>query len=152
MLNHTFLLTNYNTFSIQTTRVALIGFGLLILIFSFAEVIVSTTAIPKNPFLVLLAINFILIGTIGLSKKSRFSPKLKISDDQIIFKEKIFSGQKIIPWNSVNQIQLGSYKATFITRNKKFTLKFDTHKENSIAIKQALREASITKGVEIVGT
>lgn len=152
MQNQTFLLTNYSIFSIRNTRIGLISLGTIIIGFSLAEMISSAKAIPSNPFLIIMAVNFLLIGIVGLSKKSRFSPKFRITNDQIIFKDKIFAGERSVKWNSLSKIELGSYKVTFYKPNKKFTFNLDTTKENSITIKTSLREAANLKGVEISGS
>ncbi|MFT6802245.1 MAG: hypothetical protein ACJA2N_001431 [Salibacteraceae bacterium] len=152
MTDHTFLLKNYSTFSIRNIRFGLIAFGLLVLVFSLAELLSSTELqTSTNPFLILLGGNFLLIGTLGLSKKSRYSPKIKITEDQIIIKEKIFSRQKALAWSTLEKIEFGSYSLLFFKPNHSFTFKLDTTKETSIAIKQALRKIGESKNIVITG-
>lgn len=153
MKNQTFLLTNYTTFSIKNTRILLVVFGLVALFFSTAEFLTSTDkTIRTNPFLAVMAINLIVIGTIGLSKKSKFSPKVKLTESQLILKDKIFSGQIVIPWNKIDQIELSSYKIVLHTNNITIPFTLDTTKENSIAIKKALREGGRLKNITVIGS
>ena len=87
----------------------------------------------------------------GLSKKSPFSPKVKISEHDIILRNDLWGKNTTVNWNDLEKIELGSYRLTFYKEGSYFTYHLDTIKETSIAIKQAIREAGKHKEVLITG-
>lgn len=99
-----------------------------------------------------MAANFILIGTIGLSKNSKFSPKVKLTESELVLKKTIFSGQIIIPWDKIKKMELKSFKIFIHTSTRSIPFILDTTKENSIAIKLALREVGETKNIMVTGS
>ncbi|MGB0390714.1 MAG: hypothetical protein ACPGRC_02625 [Salibacteraceae bacterium] len=151
MNTQTFLLNNYNTFSPKVTRLFFILFGLLCLSLILYKWLIAGQKDYENPIIIIGAINFLLMGTLGLSKKSPFAPKVKITDQDIILRKDIIGKNTKVKWDVIEKIELGSYQLTFHKKDSYFTFHLDTTKESSIAIKQAIKKAGNHKNVLITG-
>lgn len=151
MNTQTFLLNNYNTFSPKLTRIFFIFFGALFLSLFLYQWVINGQNEFENPFIIIGATNFLLIGTLGLSKKSPFAPKVIITMDAIILRSRLFGSNTKVDWNDLQKIELGLYRLTFYKDKSYFTYHLDTTKETSIAIKHAIREAGNHKNVLVTG-
>tara|TARA_R110002050_G_scaffold175846_1_gene308686 strand:- start:3121 stop:3579 length:459 start_codon:yes stop_codon:yes gene_type:complete len=146
-----FLITNYTTFSIKNTRIGLIVFGLLVLTFYVLLFLESNDVTHINPFLILVGLSSIITGTVGLSKKSRFSPKVLFNDEIISIREKLWNGTKKFNWNDITEIKLGSYRMTIRTKNCSQTFNINSSAQISIEIKKAVREIGFRKNISVIG-
>lgn len=151
MSNSTFLITNYGTFSIRNTRIGLIILGFSILALYISAYLSSGEPTLVNPYMVFMATSFIITGTIGLSKKSRFSPKIKIEENALTIKEGLWSGISRFNWDDIKQIKLGSYKIWVTSNGKEKKFNLDSTSQISIEIKKAIREIGLQKNITVIG-
>ncbi len=151
MNTQTFLLNNFNTFSPKATKLLFSISGSLILALYVYQWISKGEIDIHNPIVFFGSINFILIGTIGLSKKSPFAPKVKVTEHDIVLRKDLFGKNTNVFWSDLEKIELGSYRLTFYKEKSYFTYHLDTTKETSIAIKHAIREAGHHKNIRVTG-
>ena len=151
MSNSTFLITNRGTFSIKQTRIGLVTLGILMLIFNLSVLFTSADLTNLNPFMILMAVSFIITGTVGLSKNSKFSPKVFMNSNHILIKEGLWSGSQTYNWTDIREITLGSYKITIGTERNKKTFHIDSTPQISIDIKRTLKEVASKKNITLIG-
>jgi hypothetical protein len=152
MKSQTFILTNYAVFSLTNTRILLSVFGLITIGFYGSGLVFDNQNIfETNIFLIIMSIHLIFIGTVGLSKKSKLSPKVKITSEGILLRKGIFSKSLNFTWSNLHKIELGSYLVTFFTKGEQLTFSLDTSSKISVDIKKALVIAGKHQEIPVIG-
>ena len=149
MTNSTIIIHNYNLFSLKTTRIIFFILGIGMILLSVSDLLLNEKAIlPTNLF---WGVFLILTAQFALAEKSRFSPKIKITDHFVLLKNGFWSGSKKITWDTIKQIEFGSYTLIFQLQNECYSFKYNADAQVSIEIKKALREAGKEKNIPVIG-
>jgi len=152
MNNSTFLITNRDTFSIKHTRIGLIVIGSLMLAYNFLLFLDLGNPVNLNPFVAFLGVSFLISGTVGLSEKSKYAPKVSLTNEFISIKEKLWSSSHTYNWAEIEEVTLGSYQLIIKTKSESNTLNIDSTKQIAIAIKKAIRVFAVNKNIPIIGS
>lgn len=149
MQSSTTIIHRYNILSLKATRITLfiVGFLMLILLVTHFATNNSANTPPS------LYWGLVLMGTavLGLSEKSPFSPKVKITPDYILLKNGFWSGSTKLAWSEINRIELQSYKIIFNLSSSDFIFKYDSDSAVSVKIKVELRKACTETNTPITG-
>jgi len=84
-----------------------------------------------------------------LSQASKYAPHFLISKNGLKIKTGVFKKSKFIDWDSVQKIELGSYKIGLKDRTGLQYHPYKTRKETSIQIKRAIEEIAAQKGIKV---
>ncbi|MEQ8551438.1 MAG: hypothetical protein RIC06_16250 [Cyclobacteriaceae bacterium] len=107
-----------------------------------------------------LILGFIIIPTsiaiciysiLMFSKRSRYAPRVSISDNLILIKEKLMSHAVEIPWDHIKSIDFAAYKIVFKLPDSDYVFSYRSTSDTSKEIKSAIREMAESKGIEVIG-
>ena len=107
-----------------------------------------------------LILGFIIIPTsIGIciysilmfSKRSRYAPRVSISDNLVLIKEKLMKHAVEIPWDHIKSIDFEAYKIVFKLPDSDYIFSYRSTSDTSKEIKSAVREMAESKGIEVLG-
>ncbi|CAD5276501.1 hypothetical protein IMPR6_400035 [Imperialibacter sp. EC-SDR9] len=85
------------------------------------------------------------------SERSRYSPKVRITDDRIEFRRGFFQKNTIVHWVDITGITLLSFSFIFELTEGQRNVKYHTSASTSKEIKEAIREMAEAKGIEVDG-
>lgn len=152
-MNHTILLTKNDRFvSAKTNRIMTIIGGLL-----FVSLGILQFYRYQNEYFFLFIVHsfsglyFILYGYLGQSKKSKYAPKVLLTNEFILIKESFWKARKQIKWDDISSINYKSYEIDFHLNKEIYTFNYNTTAETSIEIKRAIRSIAEDKSIEVSG-
>ncbi len=152
-MNHTILLTKNDSYiSAKTNRIMSIIGGLL-----FVSLGILQFYRYQNEYLILFILQsisglyFIMYGYLGQSKKSKYAPKVLLTNEFILIKKSIWKPAKHLNWSDIKSIQYGSYQIDFQLTKEAYTFTYNTTSSTSLEIKRAIREFAENKSIEVNG-
>ncbi len=109
-------------------------------------------SIPLSILIILGGAYHFFMGIAISSERSKYSPKVKLSDDEIVFRLEPFKANIVIQWADIRSISLMSYSLAFELAESRKVIKYRTSGEISIEIKEAIRDFAEQKGVIVDGS
>lgn len=92
----------------------------------------------------------IMVLAIAMFPKFNFSPRVVLTDSEIRIKPEIYNKMSTLNWNSMNKVQLGSYRLSFLLKDGSTqTFVLPRLKTISIRIKDAISETCTAKDIEV---
>ncbi|WP_416867464.1 MAG: hypothetical protein ACMVP2_08990 [Imperialibacter sp.] len=85
------------------------------------------------------------------SERSKYSPKVRITDEQIEFRRGFFEKNTIVRWVDIRAITLLSYSFVFELTEGQQTVKYHTSASTSKEIKETIRDFAEPKGIVVEG-
>ena len=83
------------------------------------------------------------------SEASKYSPKIRITDEVIEFKLGFFQANNIVLWNDVRSIVMKSYGIVLRLAESQQYIKYKSSPEISKKVKEIIREVAGQKGIEL---
>ena len=124
-------------------------------IFIFNGVIMATTesamsfAFNLGLFNLIFSISFLLWAILRMSKKSKYAPKIKISDNVIELKSKVLKQAKVIPWNEIKSVNFKGIQISLESSEEQLTFPKTVNLEQTNQIKDLLRKFATSKNIEV---
>ncbi|MFY0605571.1 MAG: hypothetical protein JXR10_02580 [Cyclobacteriaceae bacterium] len=101
-------------------------------------------------FNVLMGAGFLIYGMVIFSP-TPISPRVQISDSEIVTRTKLFGPTTKILWSDIESIRYASYEIEFHLKNGKETVFYTCNPEISLDIKRSIREFAEDKNIDISG-
>lgn len=153
-MSKTFILGTNNKFSLKANRWLFFILGFVFLLNGVINVYVK----PLETIGLVLGIAQIAAGIfnvfyawMGLSEKSRLSPKISIDEDSIGLKKSFWSSNKKIRWSDISEIEFKAFELVFNLNDSVEKFDYSSDSDTSISIKDTLREIAEGKNIEVVG-
>lgn len=150
-MNHTIILTKKDHYvSAKTNRIMCIIGGLLF-------VSVGILQFYREEYRLLFILNstiglyFILSGYLGQSRKSKYAPKVLLTNEFILLKKSLWKSSKQLKWSEMSSINYEAYQINFKLNKEFYIFSYDTSSDTSIEIKRAIRSIAMEKGIEVTG-
>ena len=99
---------------------------------------------------IILGVFFIIFGIIMFSN-TPLTPKFKIDDNKLEFKNKIISKPVTLFWRKIQSIKFAPYEITFQLESTDKIISYSSSPTSSIEIKTSIREVAESKNIPIVG-
>lgn len=130
------------------TSIAFFSLGLLQTIATLLRMSSGKTGTFEVAFLVIFIL--IMVLAIAMFPKFNFSPRVVLTDSEIRIKPEIYNKMSTLNWNSMNKVQLGSYRLSFLLKDGSTqTFVLPRLKTISIRIKDAISETCTAKDIEV---
>jgi hypothetical protein len=152
-MNHTILIGDKHTFSMKTNRILWVFSGVLYIgtgIFQFYRYQDEGISYFVWILLILGGLYLIFFGVLGLSEKSKYAPKVALTDETIQIKKSFWKPAKQLKWNDITSINFKSYQIHFQFKKETYTFNYNSTADTSIEIKIAIRSFAESKGIEVV--
>ena len=88
---------------------------------------------------------------LSFSRKSKFSPKVKVDSAVIELKKSFWKRSELIKWEDVNFIQLSSYQVGFYLTYGTKIFSYKTNPKSSVQLKRTLREFAEAMQIQVIG-
>ncbi len=153
-MNQTILIGDKNNFSMKTNRILWVSSGVLYIalgIFQIYRYQNEDLSFLAWSYLIIGGLFLILYGFMGLSEKSKYAPKVLLTDEIIQIKKSFWKPAKQLKWSEISSINYKSYEIDFHLNKETYTFSYHTNAETSIEIKKAIREHSERKNIEVMG-
>jgi hypothetical protein len=98
----------------------------------------------------IIAFVFLLYSIIVFSV-TPLTPKMRICDNEIEIKRKIFSSPIKILWTNIQSIEFNQYMIVFHLTDRVEEFNYSSNAETSIEIKSSIREVSEKKNIQVTG-
>lgn len=147
------LLSTHEKFSPKTLKI-LTGIAGIVFIAQGILHIISDKGFPIQQVIggicILCGAGYLFYSATSFSKKSKYSSKVKVTDDFIEFKTGFFSDAIRYYWQNIKSIQFGSYRVIFQMEDKEQSIGYSSISSVSKEIKDTIREFASTKGVLVI--
>ena len=153
-MKQTILLGNGALSSVTLSRWGHVFIGLVLILNGFNTFLNDISGYFDYIMLIInlgAGIYSLLYAMIALTKFSSFSPKIKLTDSIIQLKSGVMKKSKILAWAEIKKIDFHAYQIDFAMDNDTFSFSYRSNAKISKRIKEALREISKTKNIEITG-
>ena len=97
--------------------------------------------------LVIAGIGYMLMPHLLIS----FGPKFEIDKDYLSIRRNYFGRIKMISWNDIKDIDLGSYQIKLNIGRDQKTINYQCDPDVSISIKTTINEFASAKGIQVTG-
>lgn len=148
------LLGNKNDFSMRANKTLHLLIGILFILNGSLQV--YRTSMGAVGYIIgiptlLMGIFYLWYAFIITSPKSKFAPKVAIDMNSIFLKNRLLGAAKTLLWADVKSITFKQFEIVFVLQKNEHSFSYDASTESSIMIKEALREYSEKKGIEVYG-
>lgn len=153
-MNQTIIIGHNSTFSKKTNKIAWYFNGFLSITLGVFQMIrekEDTFGYVLAILLILAGLYAILYAILGLSKKSTFAPKIKLSEKAILIKNSFWKAGDEIRWDNITSVEFKPYQINFQLINSIYTFDYETNSETSLEIKQAIRAFAAISSIEVKG-
>ena len=132
----------------------------LFFVIGIINIIQGIRMVTSEIHLAWLILGFIIIPTsIGIciysilmfSKKSKYAPRVSISEKLVFIKEKLMKRAVEIPWGHIKSINFAAYKIVFTLPDSDYVFSYRSTSDTSREIKSTIREMAELKGIEVLG-
>lgn len=153
-MEKTFLLGYGNQkFSLKAQRGLYLFLGMLFLLQGAVSLAREGSLAAYNVLLtstqIVGGIFFLFLGVTMLSPTSRFSPKFRLTENNIEFRDSFFSANVVIRWADIVAISIRSYGLDFYLREGECRIDYKSTAEISKEVKAAISEVALAKGIEV---
>ncbi len=100
--------------------------------------------------LMLFGAGCLVYALLNYSIKSQKAGRVELSDKIFLIKQDFFKKPIAIEWDNIQAIDLGDYTLGFKKNDQMYYIKYNTKKDISEEIKNALRRYAENKGIAIV--
>ena len=114
--------------------------------------------LQDDPFRFVLGILFLaatiyyfFYASIGFSSNSKYSPKVRVDESTVVFRNSVWKPSKRIKWSDISTIAFHSYQIDFETKRGSISFSYDSSADVSKSIKHTIREFAEMKGIEVIG-
>lgn len=153
-MNRTIVLGGNGTFSGKTNKIAWIFNGVLLFSLGIIEMLRQTDELFGTILSILLILGGvygILYAILGLSKNSKFSPKVILSNESLTIKKSFWKPSFKIKWDEISSINFNHYQIDFQLNNEVYSFEYETNAHTSLEIKKSIREYAESKEIEVFG-
>ncbi|MBV6643089.1 MAG: hypothetical protein KI791_20390 [Cyclobacteriaceae bacterium] len=132
----------------------------LFFVVGIINIIQGVRMVTSEIHLAWLILGFIIIPTsIGIciysilmfSKKSKYAPRVSISEKLVFIKEKLMKRAVEIPWDHIKNVSFVPYKIVFELPDSDYVFSYRSTSDTSREIKSTIREMAESKGIEVIG-
>ncbi len=102
-------------------------------------------------YLIIGGLYLILYGYLGLSEKSKYAPKVVLTNEFIKIKKYFWKAGKKLKWSDISSIQYKSYQINFQIGKENYFFIYITNPDTSIEIKRAIREVAEINSIHVSG-
>ena len=99
---------------------------------------------------IIMGVVIVIYGIIVFSL-TPLTPKVKISNDKLEFKNKILSRATLLLWTNITSIEYGSYEITFHLIDRDEKVYYASNPDTSKEIKSIIREVAVKKNIPVTG-
>ncbi len=153
-MNQTILLGLNNNFSIKANRRLAIFLGLIFCLNGFFNLIQNNEDLLfqiLGLLLLLSGVLYLFYSFYGFSQKSKFAPKVLLTNEFLQIRESFWKPAKQLNWNNISSINYLSYQIDFQLNKESYSFIYNASSDTSIEIKRAIREFAENKGIEVIG-
>ena len=147
------LLSSHEKFSSKTMK-AFTGIAGVAIIAQGVLYIVADNGFPIRQVIggisILFGAGYLFHSATSFSKKSKYSSKVKVTDDFIEFKTGFFSDAVRYYWQNIKSIQFGSFRVIFQMEDKEQSIGYSSISSVSKEIKDTIREFASAKGILVI--
>ncbi len=101
--------------------------------------------------LIIASAFYLFLFFIGFSPKSKYAPKVRVTDELIELKPGIMKSPEFLSWSDIREIHFSSFKILFKLNKDDKAFSYDTSSAQSIQIKRIIREVAESKNIEVIG-
>ena len=153
-MDRTFIIGFNNKFSLKANRWLFLITGLFFLLNGAINIYNRSFEIVGLILGILMlfgGVFYLFYAFVGASKKSRFSPKVKVTDEFIVLKSSFLGKQITLSWSTITKIEFKPLALTFVSNNRSTDFDYVTDADTSIEIKEHLRAMAESKNIEVIG-
>lgn len=101
--------------------------------------------------MIILSIAYLIYSFMGYSLKSKYAAKIKVTDESIELKSSFWKPLIAINWKDIRHIEFGNFSIAFELANETKLVTYNTSAEQSIQVKQLLRDTAGQRNVQVIG-
>jgi len=149
------ILSRNAVFGATTSRVVMVVISILLIAQSSYHLVYRSLKYDLFFFLDLIVLFgggwFLIVGLFILSKRSKYVPRVEISDESVLIHNQPFGKSDIIDLKNISKIRFGSFEFTFYDKQGSFnTYRINTRKASeSLKIKEELRKVAAILEIEV---
>lgn len=153
-MNRTIVIGDNSTFSKKTNKIAWVINGVILTSLGISELYRTPNENLSFIFAVILMLGGlygILYAFLGLSKHSKFSPKIVLTDKHLTIKKSFWQSGLKIEWSELTSITFKPYQIDFQLSKELYIFEYETNAETSLEIKKSIRDYAVSKEIEVIG-
>lgn len=148
-MDKTVILGTKNVISNKASKWISIIIGMLYIVLGSLKTYEQGSSFDSLGWLV-LGIGLLLYGLLVFAPTS-LTPKMRINNNQVGLKNKIFGKTTDVMWKDVQSIEFGQFMITFKLKDREEVLTYNSNPDASIEIKSSIRELAESKNIQVSG-